>query len=156
MQPNRASHTYRQSLRGRAERVFVLLCPVRETEWAVGWAPRLVVSSSGVAERDCLFTTPEGDREALWYLTRHDPGKLQVEMLKMTPGVTACRLEIQLLPDGAHCFADVTYTHTSLGPAGDDFVAAFTSDAYRRFMQAWEKELNHFLDTGRMLGSDDR
>jgi len=39
----------------------------------------------------------------------------------------------------------VTYSHTSIGPAGDEFVAKFTADSYQEFMQAWEKELNHFL-----------
>jgi hypothetical protein len=151
VKPNRATHTYRQQLRAPAERVFPLLCPVREVEWAVGWAPRLVASSSGVAEKDCVFTTPEGEREAVWYVTRHEPANLFVEMLKITPEVTACRLEVKLVPQGETCCADVMYSHTSLGPAGDRFVADFTADHYRRFMQAWENELNHFLTTGRML-----
>jgi hypothetical protein len=43
--------------------------------------------------------------------------------------------------------------HTSLGPKGDAFVASFTADYYRTFMQAWEKEINHYLTTGRMLGT---
>ena len=66
-------------------------------------------------------------------------------MLKIVTGVTACRLEIQLTANGDQCFADVTYSHTSIGPAGDKFVAGFTADHYLKFMQAWEKELNHFL-----------
>jgi hypothetical protein len=146
--PNRATHTYRQRLQAPPERVFPLLCPVRETEWVAGWAPRLVISSSGVAERDCVFVTPDAAAEAIWYVTRHELENLFVEMLKITPGVTACRLQIKLAPDGAGCRADVTYSHTSLGPKGDEFVAAFTADYYRDFMQAWERELNHFLRTG--------
>ena len=47
-----------------------------------------------------------------------------VEMLKITPGVTACRLTIQLRAVASGCEAAVTYTHTSLGPAGDAFVDA--------------------------------
>src|SRR5205823_6225922 len=38
--------------------------------------------------------------------------------------------------------------------AGDEFVAKFTADYYQRFMQAWEKELNHFLKTGSRLKDD--
>jgi hypothetical protein len=150
--PIRASHTYRQQMHAPAERVFPLLCPVREVDWAVGWAPRLIVSASGVAERDCVFVTP-GEPDAIWYVTRHEPQEWFVEMLKVTPEITACRLDIQLVPRGEECFADVRYTHTSLGPRGDAFVAAFTADYYRNFMQAWEKEINHYLTTGRMLGS---
>jgi len=146
--PHRASQSYRQSLRGSAERVFALLCPVREAQWAVGWEPNLVISASGVVEEDCVFTTPAGAGEAIWYVTRHEPHRWFVEMLKITPGVTACRLQIQLHPQDSGCAAEVTYTHTSLGPGGEAFVAAFTGEHYAGFMRAWERELNHFLVTG--------
>lgn len=149
--PKRASHTYRQRLAASPAKVFPLLCPVREAEWADGWLPELVISSSGVAERDCVFITQDESKKTIWYVTRHEPERWCVEMLKILPGVTACRLEIQLSENGNECFADVTYTHTSLSPAGDEFVAQFTADAYRKSMQAWEKALNHYLITGRLL-----
>ena len=47
--------------------------------------------------------------------------------------------------------ADITYTHTSLGPEGDAFVAAFTDDFYRRFMQDWESRINYYLAHGKRL-----
>jgi hypothetical protein len=145
--PNRATHSYRQKLNAAPAKVFPLLCPVRETEWAEGWLPDLVISSSGVAERDAVFITPAKPAPAIWYITRHEPEKWFVEMLKILPGVTACRLQIQLSENESGCFADITYSHTSIGPAGDEFVAKFTADYYRQFMHAWEKELNHFLKT---------
>lgn len=123
-------------------------------EWANGWAPDLVISSTGVAERDCIFLTPDKAGTAIWYITRYEPEKWFVEMLKILPGVTACRLEIQLSANGKECFADITYSHTSIGPAGDEFVAKFTADYYERFMQAWEKELNHFLKTSCRLADE--
>ena len=149
--PNRATHTYRQKLCAPPARVFPLLCPVRETEWADGWLPDLVISSSGVAERDCVFVTADEFGTATWYVTRHEPEKWFVEMLKILPGVTACRLEIQLTRRWRECLADVTYCHTSLGEAGDEFVAGFTADHYQKFMQAWERELNYFLKSGSAL-----
>jgi hypothetical protein len=154
IKPNRATHTYRQRLLAPPEKVFLLLCPVRETEWGDGWMPELVISSSGVAERDCVFITSDEQGKALWYVTRHEPGKLFAEMLKILPGATACRLEIQLSPDGAGCAADITYSHTSLGPAGDEFVAKFTEEYYQKFMQSWEKALNDYLTTGSLLADD--
>src|SRR5438094_6536907 len=135
--PNRAKHTYRQGLHAAPARVFPLLCPVRETEWANGWLPELVISFSGVAERDGIFLTPDKLGTAIWYITRHEPERWFVEMLKILPGVTACRLSIQLSKNGNETFADIAYSHTSLGSAGDEFVAEFTTDYYQRFMQAW-------------------
>ena len=149
--PNRATHTYRQRLNATPTKVFPLLCPVREAEWANGWLPELVISSSGVAERDGIFITSDKLGTAIWYITRHEPERWFVEMLKILPGVTACRLEIQLSENGDGCFADITYTHTSMSAAGDEFVATFTAEYYQRFMQEWEKVINHFLKTGRRL-----
>lgn len=150
VKPNRASRSYTQTLCAAPEEVFPLLCPVREADWIEGWDPGVVVTSSGVAERDCVFTTAAGPHDAIWYVTRHEPPAL-VEMIKITPGVTACRLTIELHPAAEGTRADVAYTHTSLGPEGDAFVASFTEDHYRRFMQDWESRLNHYLRHGSSL-----
>lgn len=146
--PNRVTHTYTQRLVAPPEAVFPLLCPVREADWIPGWDPALVVSASGLAEPDCVFVTAAPPGDAVWYVTRHEPQARLVEMIKVTPAVTACRLTIRLRPTAAGCEADVTYMHTSLGPQGDEFVAAFTEDFYRGFMQEWESRINHYLRHG--------
>jgi hypothetical protein len=123
---------------------------VREPEWANGWDPIRVWSASGFAEEDCVFTTP-GEPEAVWTVTQFDRERFFVEMAKVTPGVTVCRLTIQLAPTANGSAADVCYRHTSLGPKGDEFVASFTDSYYASFMKEWEQELNHFLTTGQKL-----
>lgn len=145
IEPVRASRSYTQRLVGTVEEVFPLLCPVREADWVDGWNPSLVVSSSGIAEPDCVFVTSATPVDAIWYVTRHEPQAGFVEMLKITPGLTACRLSIQLRAIEGGSEADVTYCHTSLGPEGDAFVASFTEDYYRKFMQDWESRLNRYL-----------
>jgi hypothetical protein len=145
VKPNRVSHTYTQHLEGPPGAVFPLLCPVREAEWITGWDPALVVTSSGLAEPDCVFTTAAEPVDAVWYVTRHEPYANFIEMIKITPGVTACKVTIQLRETAVGSEADITYTHTSLGPEGDAFIETFTEDHYRRFMRDWETRLNHFL-----------
>jgi hypothetical protein len=155
--PNRVSHTYVQRLVAPPSAVFPLLCPVREAEWIEGWDPIDVWSRSGVAEADCVFTTaaPAGAaHDAIWYITRHEPEAGHVEMLKITPGVTACRLTIQLSATAAGSEAAVSYMHTSLGRAGDVFVAGFTPEYYLQFMRDWEARINHFLRTGTALAGE--
>ena len=152
--PHRVRRSYVQRLVAPPAAVFPLLCPVREADWIEGWDPLAVWSVSGVAEVDCVFTTAApagGTQAAVWYVTRHEPESGFVEMLKITPGVTACRLAIHLRAVPAGSEATVTYMHTSLGPAGDDFVDAFTEAHYRQFMQDWEARLNHYLRTGTAL-----
>ena len=103
------------------------------------------------AEPDCVFTTSATPSDAIWYITRHEPAAGFIEMLKITPAVTACRLTIQLRPTAGGCEADITYSHTSLGPLGDAFVASFTEDYYREFMRDWEARMNHYLRHGSAL-----
>jgi hypothetical protein len=148
IKPFRATHRYTQHLIADPSVIFALLCPVRECDWIEGWNPPLVISSSGFAEADCVFITTNDAKaptNAIWYITRHEPEAAFVEMLKITPEVTACRLTIQLRSTLGGSEADITYSHTSLGPLGDEFVAAFTEDYYRKFMLDWEQRLNHYL-----------
>lgn len=151
IEPNRVVRTYTQRLVGAPAQVFPLLCPVREADWIDGWDPLLVVSGSGVAEPDCVFVTAAEPHDAIWYVTRHEPERGFVEMIKITPSVTACRLSIRVRPVAGGSEADVTYGHTSLGPEGDRFVRSFTEEHYRQFMQDWESRMNHYLAHGRAL-----
>ena len=149
--PNRVTRTYTQQLVAEPSRVFPLLCPVREADWIDGWDPLVVFSQSGVAEPDCVFLTEASPSNAIWYITRYEPSNGFVEMIKITPTVTACKLSIQLRPVQSGSEATITYTHTSLGPEGDTFVASFSEEHYRQFMRDWEARINHYLSTVRLL-----
>jgi hypothetical protein len=149
--PVRVTRTFTQHLVAEPSRVFPLLCPVREADWLEGWDPLLIVSESGIAEPDCVFVTPAKPHDAVWFILQHEPERGFVEILKITPDVTACRLSIQLASSSAGTDAVITYSHTSLGPHGDAFVAGFTEEFYERFMRDWESRMNHYLVTGEVL-----
>lgn len=149
--PNRVTRSYVQRLHAPPARVLPLLCPVREADWIEGWDPVAVLTESGVAEPGCVFITRAAPADAVWIITRQDAAAGVVEMIKVSPGVTACRLTIVLEATAAGCDARVTYEHTSLGPAGDDFVRGFTEAFYEQFMRDWEARLNHYLETGEVL-----
>jgi hypothetical protein len=151
--PNRVTHTYTQRLVAPPAGVFPLFCPVREADWIDGWNPPLVLSVSGLAEPDCVFVTDARPYDAIWYVTRHEPGRGFVEMIKVTPEVTACKLTIQVRAAAGGSEADVTYSHTSLGPQGDVFLATFTAEYYVQFMREWEERMNYYLKHGKALRS---
>ena len=151
LSPVRVTRTYTQHLIAEPARIFPLLCPVREADWVEGWDPLLVVSESGAAEPDCVFVTSENLGSAIWYITKHEPANGFVEMLKVAPQVTACKLSIQLRPTPSGSEATITYSHTSLGPEGDAYVAAFTQEFYLQFMRSWESQINHYLAHGSPL-----
>ena len=149
--PVRAARTFIQRLAASPEQVFPLLCPVREADWLEGWDPLVVFTDSGVAEPGCVFMTKAAPHPVIWFITRHEPERAFVEMLKVSPQLTACRLSIQLSATDTGCEATITYTHTSLGPQGDAFVAGFTEEFYEGFMREWETRMNHYLKTGAAL-----
>ncbi|MGQ0384268.1 MAG: hypothetical protein ACT4UP_06270 [Gammaproteobacteria bacterium] len=154
--PNRVTHTYTQRLIAPPAGVFPLLCPVREADWIEGWNPLAVFSVSGLAEPDCVFVTDASPHDAVWYVTRHEPAHGFVEMLKITPEVTACKLTIAVRAAAGGSEAGVTYSHTSLGPQGDVFVASFTAEYYVQFMREWEERINHYLKHGKALRTRDQ
>ena len=146
--PVRVKRTYVQTLNAAPDRVFPLLCPVRETEWANGWNPHLVVSTSGYIEPDCVFVMPDQPQDAIWVVTQWNPREFFVEFIKVIPGFTVGKIEIKLRQGTTdQTFAEVSYSFTALSQKGAEFVDQFTVKRYETFMQEWESELNHFLQT---------
>jgi len=150
--PNRASHRFVQHINGPAQEAFPLYCPVREMDWISRWLPEEVYSTSGLAEPECVFVTRDGEADAVWIITRHCPQSHHVQMVKTVPQVTVCLIDIRLQAvDATHCTATVRYSHTSLGPKGDELVAGFDENYYQAFMTRWESAMNHYLATGERL-----
>lgn len=151
VKPHRITRSYTQKLDASPDQVFRLLCPAREAEWVNGWHPRLVITSSGLAELDCVFITAAGPQEAIWMVTHHDPVAHHLEIIKMIPGIVVGKIVIQLEAAPWGSTAEISYTFTALGPDGDKVVNEFTQRHFDEFMLTWETELNHFLATGERL-----
>lgn len=150
----RATRTYTQRIKASPERVFPLLCPVREAEWLDGWTYELLRSASGYAEEGCVFrTTYPGEPETIWIVTHHDPGASRVEFARVTAGMLATRLGVRVRAAGeAESSVEVTYDFTATSPAGESLIAKrHSEDAFRKSMEWWERSMNHFLETGTIL-----
>lgn len=149
----RVTRSYRQTIDAAPGVVFPLLCPVREAEWLDGWQYRMIFSESGLAEEGAVFSTPHhGEEDTIWIITRHDPARREVDFARVTPGSRASTLTIRVTPEGeAASHVDVTYTYTSLSPAGDAFIAGYTEEAFLKAVTFWERSMNHFLATGTKL-----
>lgn len=147
--PKRIRHCYTQNIIAPPSQVFPLLCPVREADWVPGWEAGMVLSNSGFAEQDCMFTTPDGEGEAIWIITRHDLENSEVEMYKVAPGKTVGHIEIKVSAAAADCSkVEIAYAFTALGPAGEAFLETFTQAWFDTFMQTWQAAMNHYLATG--------
>ena len=150
--PRRVTRSYVQTIEGTPAEIMPLYCPVREAEWCAGWDPIVVYSMSGVVESDCVFVTGDGTVESAWFVTRYDPAAGRVEMVKHTPAVTFVKLSISLETiTGTTTCATISYSLTALSSAGDRALEVFTAESYTTMMQAWEKAMNHYLQTGELL-----
>jgi hypothetical protein len=151
----RVARTYTQKILAAPERVFPLLCPVREKEWLDGWDLEMVYSLSGVAEYGCIFKTRcHDDAEDIWVITRHEPASFCVEFAIVTSGYVVCLLRIRLEANGEGATAaHISYTFTALSEKGNQFIDAYTESEFFRRMKWWEEAMNHFLQTGAMLKS---
>jgi hypothetical protein len=148
VEPSRVERTYVQKIDAGPEKVFPLLCPVREAEWVKGWDPYLVFTRSGYAEPDCVFLTGDEQETVVWVMTELDPVNFRLELIKITPGETVGKITIALEKSGEDATnAHVTYMYTALSEAGRQFVQGYTEEFYVEFMHYWEKALNKYLGT---------
>ncbi|MGD2271916.1 MAG: hypothetical protein PVI06_16050 [Desulfobacterales bacterium] len=155
--PVRIKRTYTQTVVTTPEKVFHLLCPVREVDWVKDWDPELVISESGYVEKDCVFIMPDRPQNSIWVVTEWNPEEYYVEFLKVTPGFSVGYIEIRLREaEGNRTHARISYEYTALSKAGEDFVANFTQESYDAFMKEWELALNHYLVNGKKKGATKR
>jgi hypothetical protein len=163
----RVAHEYTQTNPASPEKVFPLLCPVREAEWIPGWRYRLIYSDSGIAELGCVFATPsktasevskpsdEGKLtapETTWITVDYDPAAFRIGYVWIDPGRVAAELRIQLTPatDG-NTHSHIWFRYTGLSPEGNREVESYDQKWFERKMQGWQSAINHYLRTGTML-----
>lgn len=143
-------------VKAAADRIFPLLCPVRESEWIPDWTYRLVFSRSGVAEKDCVFLTQgPGEPPTVWVNSLHDPQGLKVEYIRITSGIRVVRLRLELTslsPDTSRM--DFDFAFTSLGETGNREVNKLIEENGRDFRELSARLtslLNDFLNLGKMV-----
>ena len=152
----KASHitrSYEQTIHADPDRVFDLLCPVREAEWLDGWDHTLLNSQSGLAEDGCVFLShQEGEKDTIWMITRRDVLNREIEFVRATPESRIARLTIAVKEKAATISkVKITYVITALCEEGNKFLEAFTRENFETAMKFWEASMNHYLETGKKL-----
>ncbi len=138
---------------GPVEKVFPLLCPVREKEWLDGWDFTMIHSQSGLIEQDCVFITPDqGEPDTVWQVTQYDSQKHVIEFLRVTPQMNVVKINIRLEAQDAQTTRTfISYRYTALNEKQNLFIKEELEKQFTAAMDWWEKAINHYLATGRML-----
>jgi len=151
-QGRRAVLTHSIEIDASPDRVFPLLCPVREGEWAEGWMGRPIYSISGVSEENAVFETEhEGGIKTLWFVVNLDPKRHVNELVYWMPEGQLVRLHMRVSALGPQkSKIDVKYIRTSLSEQGNQSLQKAEAH-FLEMMAEWQASLNHFVTTGRML-----
>ena len=150
--PRRITRETEMIINADPQRVFPLLCPVREYEWIEPWRCRMHYSESGVAENNCIFETDfpyNGGRET-WIVSHYEKDQA-IEFVRFTPDEKITKLDIRLdtaAAGGTRLLWRKIYT--GLSPAGNQVISAM-ADNFEPEAKRLARMLNHYLTTGRML-----
>lgn len=152
-QGKRVIHQFTQTNCAPPEKVFPLLCAVREAEWVPGWDYRLIYSNSGIAECGCVFITAnEGGTETTWIVTDHDPAAFKIAFVWVNPGFVAAQISIRLHATSSNQTAAlISYTYTGLSENGNREVERYDRVWFEHKMRDWERAINHYLRTGQKI-----
>ncbi len=148
--PKRISHSYEGSISASPERVFPLLCPIREYEWLDDWRCRMVYSDSGVAEENCIFETDFGHGPVTWTVNRYEPPR-RIEFVIFAPGRQVERLKISLEPIGSNTTIRWERMSTGLSAAGNETAGHWRADLDKTLTE----KIEYFLKNGRMKRLND-
>jgi len=148
--------SYNQINTGKIKEVFPLLCPVRERDWIDGWDCKMIHSISGLIEKNCVFTTQfEKNVETIWHVIQYDKKNYTIEFLRVTPNENTVRINIQLEKiDKQTTKSSISYMFTILNEKEIVTKMNEVEQSFLDSMTYWEKAINYYLTTGKMLKKD--
>jgi hypothetical protein len=150
----RACRVAVQTWNAPPERLLPLLTPLGEKAWAVGWEPEMRWQAPGCGEGTLFVTRSAPGGETVWVLENFDVARLRVAYVHVSPRLLVVEIVVALAPlSESKTRAEVRYTFTALSEEGNARVAQMTEAYFAEFMRDWERELNHFLQTGRKLAA---
>ena len=131
------------------EKIFPLLCPVRESEWLPGFSSKTIFSESGVSELDGIFLTHENKpEEAIWTIPIYQPNKF-IEMIYFQSKVKIVIIKLSLTESSDNkTLLQVEYIYTSLSEKGNEQLRSITDDSFKNQINSWEICFNYLFKTG--------
>ena len=133
------------------EKLFFQFCPSRELDWIEGWECDLVYTSTGYAEDDCIFTTPETNvlGPGLWIFTRYEPNRT-LEFVNIIEASVVKHVRINVFDNNDGTSKGVwNLTFTALNDKGNAMVEAIPGTNHE--LERAVEGLEYFLKTGEMM-----
>lgn len=142
------------TLNGLMGEVFPLFGPIKESEWAPGWAPKIIYRTSLIEEHMVFTTTSHHGQEpdSTWTLSRYNPENAFIEYTVFAPErlwwiTIQCRESVEK----KQTEAEITYSYTGLTDRGNMINKKALDKMFEHNLKDWEEEINYYLDTGHRL-----
>jgi hypothetical protein len=156
----RISTALTTKIKGDADAIFKLACPVEELKWIDNWQFEMIFSSSGKNENNCIFketmsglfvlNSPETD--TYWYTTLYDKKTHQFHSLLMFGDFAAGKFEFNVKKDaGEYTAAHWRLTYTALNEKGNTLADASLADRLAGMLNFLSESAKHYIETGNML-----
>jgi hypothetical protein len=138
------------SLNGSTAEVTPLFGPVREAEWAPGWAPHFVNPPEGEQREGVIFTTKDfPGKERIWVMTDYGLKEGHVSYVVMVPHFMVTTMRIRVEPAGdRRSKASVTYSLAAMAPEANDLVNQHDAHWVQQQRAHWENAINAVLSKG--------
>lgn len=149
----RISRTSTITLNAPLKEAFPLFGPIREREWATGWDPQILYSTTDLVEEYMVFKTPShhehGEPDYIWTVSKYLSDQALIEYMVFTPErlwwiTIQCSEEIPNLATRA----EITYTYIGLTNMGNAINERALQLMYAHDLRDWEEAINHYLRTG--------
>ncbi|RPI79605.1 MAG: hypothetical protein EHM45_02225 [Desulfobacteraceae bacterium] len=152
----RISRTSIIQLNGPLDKVFPLFGAIREKEWAEGWDPRMVYSTTQLLEEHMVFQTateyPGEESNKTWVVSKYAPEQAYIEYTVFTSvRVYWVAIQCRENPGARTTQAEVVYTFTGLNAAGNFLIEKALNEMFIHDLKDWEKAINYYLETGKIL-----
>lgn len=87
----------------------------------------------------------------MWAVTNYDPESFKVSFVRATDTVEVVMLDIELEDKGDHCLAHIVYKFVPFADGRKYHLEQSLPTKFPAMMEWWEKALNYYLETGKML-----
>jgi hypothetical protein len=151
MSGKRIVRGYSTILSSSPEKVFPLLCPIREYDWIPAWQCEVIYSKSGYAELGCVFTTDFKDHSGpeTWVVCTYEKNK-RIGFVK-TGNHSTTRYNVSLERNQTGSTIQWEQEITSLDEHGDLLLDKMTESVYDEKMKHINKLLEYYLLHGKSM-----
>jgi hypothetical protein len=151
----RITRTNEITLNGKLKEVFPLFGPIRECDWAPGFAPKVIYLKGDLIEEHMVFTTQSHhgqEPDSTWIVSRYEPEGAFVEYTVFSPDrLWLIQIGCRETNSGEQTIAKITYTYTGLTEGGNHTNKKAMEAMFKYDLKDWEIQINHYLATGQQL-----